>query len=455
MKNEGFLHYERVIDRLSEEQIRQLLLRLVKVDPYARELIELVIQAPLSEKEKKQWVRDLQAMANNAKDRYGFIDYDAAYSFCCALVEYLDDHVPGLLEGEHIVEAFELVCLVFDTAVTQEMDDSAGGLSMVCTACMHEWEEILECASLEQQEDMFRWFCAEYQTDDTAQMFLCEYVFEAAWKPELVPRLLEFLDEQIKLCENDKQSEYYLAELVLHRAHWMEQTGTSSSVCWAYLQNYRYLSDIRKLEIEQAKQEGDWPHMIALLKESKQLDADKLGLLSHYSRQLIDIYERLSDRDALREELEYYLFTFLQHDLKYAEKLKAILTDAEWTEMRERLLNSRTMLYQEQLLLYQEGLFDRLMEQIEEEMDIRELERYEEVLLKEFPQRCIAVYERQLALAMRNASDRKAYRAAVQMLSKLKKYPEGEGKARKIAQSWRMAYPRRKSMLDELAKAGF
>lgn len=455
MKKDGFLHYKRVIDRLSEGQMRQLLFLLAQADPHIWELIEFVVQAPLPEEEKQRWVLDLRALENNAKDRYGFIDYDAAYSYCCALMEYLDDRVPNLLEDRHTMEAFELVCLVFDTAVTQEMDDSAGGLSMIGATCMHEWEEVLERASLEQQKEMFRWFCAEYQTGDMAQMFLCEYMFEAAWKPEIVPGLLDFLDEQIKQCENDKRGEYYLGELVLYRAHWMEQTGASSSASWAYLQNYRHLSDIRKFEIEQAEQEDDWPHMIALLKESKQLDADKPGLLSRYSRQLIDIYERLSERDALREELEYYLFTFRQVDLEYTEKLKALLPDAEWSEMRERLLQSRTMLYQEHLFLYQEGLFDRLMEYIEERMDLRVLEQYEEVLLGQFPQRCTAVYEHRLALAMRNASDRKAYRTAVHMLSKLKNYPDGEAKARKIAQGWKMTYPRRKSMLDELAKAGF
>ena len=54
---------------------------------------------------------------------------------------------------------------------------------------------------------------------------------------------------------------------------------------------------------------------------------------------------------------------------------------------------------------------------------------------------------------MRLANDRKQYAAVISYLKKLRTYPDGRDT--ELARRWRMAYPRRRSMLDELGKAGY
>ena len=447
--------FEQIIALLSTDQMRHLLVQFAKNNSFIWEKILLAATNQLPRSQKHQWQLDLQAMTDESVDRHGFIDYEEAYDYCCSLAEYLYDRVPDLLNNGLVMDAFELVCLVFQTGMEQDMDDSDGGLTMLANSCMSDWNKILEIASKEKQKDMYHWFSTEYQKGDLTQMFLDEYIFIAPWNVEITPELLRFLDQQIQVCVENERRSYRLNDLVTHRIHWMEQAGASPEEREAYLQKYHQLSAIREIEITQAKCDGDWITAISLLEESKEIDADKHGLVAKYSEQLIEIYEMLHDYSAMRKELEYYLFSFRQDDMKHVEKIRVILSPTEWEDMRSKLLDSKTMQYQMYPLLYQEGLYAQMMERIEAHTDIRNLEQYESFLKKEFPQRCIAVYRTYLYQAMDRASNRKAYWSVIQILKKLKKYPDGKAAAQAIAEQWKQAYPRRTSMLDELRKAGF
>lgn len=447
--------FEQIISLLSVEQMRQLLIQFAQNDSFVWEKILLTATNQLPQNQKQQWQQDLQELTDEATDRHGFIDYDEAYDYCCSLAEYLYDRVPDLLNNGLVMDAFDLVCLVFQTAIEQDMDDSDGGLTMLANSCMSDWSKILATASLENQKEIYRWFTTEYQKGNLSQMFLEEYIFVAPWDVAIAPELLRFLDQQIQVCTEAQQRDYLLNELISYRIHWMERAGASHTEREAYLQKYHQLSAVREIEISQAKRDGDWITAIVLLEESKELDADKIGLVTKYSEQLIEIYEMLHDYTAMRKELEYYLFTFRQDDLKYVEKTKAILSPTEWDDIRAKLLGSKTMQYQMYPLLCHEGLYAQMMTRIEANTDIHSLEQYEKFLKQEFPQRCVAVYQTYLYQAMDRASNRKAYWSVIQILKKLKKYPEGKTTAQIIADQWKSIYPRRTSMLDELRKAGF
>ena len=447
--------FEQVISLLSVEQMRQLLIQFAQNDSFIWEKILLTATNQLPQGQKQQWQQDLQELTDEATDRHGFIGYEEAYDYCCSLAEYLYDRVPDLLNNGLVMDAFDLVCMVFQNGIERDMDDSDGGLTMLANSCMSDWSKILAEASLEDQKEIYRWFTTEYQKGNLSQMFLEEYIFVAPWNTAIAPELLRFLDQQIQICTEVQQRDYLLNELISYRIHWMERAGVSHTEREAYLQKYHQLSAVREIEIAQAKRNGDWITAIVLLEESKELDADKVGLVARYSEQLIEIYEILHNFSAMRKELEYYLLSFRQDDIKHVEKIKAILSPDEWENMRSKLLDSKTMQYQIYPLLQAEGLFEQMMMRIEANIDIHNLEQYEKHLKQEFPQRCVAVYQTYLYQAMDCASNRKAYWSVIQILKKLKKHPGGKATAQIIADQWKSIYPRRTSMLDELRKAGF
>ena len=446
---------EQVVNLLPEQQMRELLIQFAQNDSYIRERIQIAATKKLPNTQKDQWKQDLDALTESAADRHGFIDYEEAYDYCFSLQEYLDDRIPDFLSAGLNKEAFELTCLVFQTGMAQDMDDSDGGLTILAGSCMDAWSSIMELSDLNFQREMYRWFITHYTDYDLSEMFLEDYVFDVPWNVEIVPEILRFLDQRIQMCVENCESEYRLNDLIVHRIQWMEKSGAGKPEIERYMVKYHHLSAVRNLQISQAIHDGDYGAALTLLEESKKLDAEKIGLVAKYSARKIEIYEKVRDISALRDELAYYIFTFRQDDLVYVEKTKALLSPVEWEDMRARLLNSASMYSQVYPLLERERMYEQLMERIEVHSDIYALERYESALKKGFAKRCMNVYVTHLHQAMRRASNRKAYWSVIQTLKKLRKYPDGKAVAQELADSWKQEYPRRSSMLDELRKAGF
>lgn len=444
-----------LVGLLSESQMRSLLIRFAEGDSHIREVIQLTATNELPQSQKDQWEADLEELTDSMSDRHGFIDYEDASEYCDALVEYMNDRLPDLLFAGKTMDAFQLTWLTFRTGVEQDMDDSDGGLSVLASFCMDAWSQILEQADLEEQREILHWFTAHYASLELGRMFLDEYLFDAPWKDGIGPELLSFLDRQIQECLKNENSQYRLEDLVVYRVKWMEQIGRSKKEQEQYFTQYHHLPKIREIKISQAMQNSDWNTALALLEESRELDKDMPGLVAKYSTQMIEIYKRTDNREPLLKELRDYLYAFRQDDLVYVLKLKAMLTPEEWTTERDRLLNSETMRFQTYTFLEQEQMYEELMRRIEKDTDVRALERYERLLKKSYGQRCLNVYVTHLQDAMGRACNRKAYWSVIQTLKKVRKYPDGEAVAKGLADCWRVRYPRRTSMLDELRKAGF
>lgn len=441
-----------VVDRLSPEQMRRLLIRLAQGN--AAIAGKLRREAAPVQDIRADWEAELAAIADEFEDASGFIDYDNAYEYCISLQELIEDRLPLLLDTQRLSDAFELVCGVFEAAAQQEMDDSDGGLSMLAAVCEDAWSSILERSDPDAQRAMLPWFLAAYDQRD-ARSLVGSYLFRAPWDRSLTNERLAQLDRLIATCEKSERNPYRLSELVLHRAELMQCAGRSAAEQAAYLESYRALPEVRLALIDRAQSGGDLSAAIALLKESKARDAKAPGLVARYSRQLIALYEAQDDPAAVQEELSDYLSSFRQIDLEYVQKMKALLSDDAWRSYRAGLLQMPTMRDVLCPLLLEEKMYDELMAVIERRKSIPLLKSYETVLKKAFPQRCVAVYERHLRSVMATATDRKAYREAVRVLKDLRKYPDAKPLAQQIAEQWKSTYPRRTSMHDELKKAGF
>lgn len=446
---------EQAIAQLSDQQMRTLLLQFAQKDSFIRDKILLAGTHKLPVSQKRQWKQDLRKLTASASDRHGFIDYAEAFNYCSDMQDYLEDRFPDLLDCGLTKDAFDLTCLVFQTSIAQVMDDSDGGLSMLVDACMDAWSQILQASDPAFHRDMLAWFQTHDSDYDLSRQFLDEYIFDAPWDDTLAPGLLKILDQKIQQGLATDLSEYRLENLIVHRIRWMERSGADHSEIDSYMEQYRQLPAIREQMFLQAMYQKDYESALSLLNESTELDKDKPGLLSKYSRQKMEIYETQNDISALRKELEHYVFSFRQDDLVYAEKLKSLLSETEWIEMRDCLLNSSSMKYQTYPLMSREGMYEQMMAQIERHTDVYALEQYESKLKEAFPLRCMNVYIRHLEQAMSIAANRKAYWSVIQTLKKLRQYPNGKAVAQKIAAGWKQKYPRRSSMLDELKKAGF
>lgn len=454
-KEESGCAVEEMVGLLSESQMRSLLIRFAEENSRIREVIYLTATNELPQSQKNCWEADLEELTDSVADRHGFIDYEDASEYCDALVDYMNDRLPDLLSAGKTMDAFQLTWLTFQTGMEQDMDDSDGGLSILASYCMDAWSEILEQANLEEQQDILRWFAAHYASLELGRMFLDMYLYDAPWKDEIGSELLSLLDQQIQACLKSEIGQYRLENLIVYRVEWMERIGKCKEEQEQYFSQYHYLPRVREIQISQAMQTSDWDTTLALLEESKKIDENMPGLVAKYCTQMIEVYKKTDNREALLAELRDYLYHFRQDNLVYASMLKAMLSADEWTVERVHLLDSPTMSYQVYPLLEQEQMYEELMQRIEKKTDIFGLEKYEHLLRKTYEQRCKNVYITYLQNAMEQASNRKAYWSVIQILKKVRKYPDGKTAAQDLADCWKAKYPRRTSMLDELRKAGF
>ena len=101
-----------------------------------------------------------------------------------------------------------------------------------------------------------------------------------------------------------------------------------------------------------------------------------------------------------------------------------------------------------------DGLYGRMLTQIEEDGSIWTLDQYETQLKGKFPEQVRDMYIKYVKDSVDKASDRSTYSSLARYLKKIRSYPDGEEIAEQIAAEWRRKYNRRRALIEELRKAG-
>ena len=444
-----------LIQGLNLDQSHTLLLRLAERDEAAADQIRLAAEPP-SRQQLRHWEKRIDRLLSRAAGRYGYIEYDRAWDIMCELDDLLSDTAGQLLASGHVWEAFSLTGYGFRTAAQCEMDDSDGGLTMLTATCHNLWNALIDAAGPALRRKMYQWFQDACRTSDgLCQELLWEAQQELFHDSEFLRSNIAQLDRMIQEEQAGQEQEYSrLPQLVIQKLEQMEELGLPQEEVQRVEREHWKLPDVRRRVISRLLEEKWYSQAEPLLRESKEMDREWPGLVSEYSQKLIGLYEETGQMEKLLEELKFQVFQCGQSDLTYVKKLRERIPPDQWPELRERLLAGKTLygdLREE--LLEQEGLYDRLMDRVAALESLPTLDRWENALRPWFPERVRDAYIQCLEAQMRLASDRKQYAAIIVYLKKLQTYPGG--KDIELAQRWRMAYPRRRSMLDELGKAGY
>lgn len=448
---------EKVIKTISAEKLQKLVLRLALQDTSLSNEI-MTEYAPFSQRHMVNLKKQVDDIAYHYSDRGGFVNYYQASDYINELSVLLAKNVPGLISKNHVMAAFELVNCVFYEVGNRDMDDSDGGTTYLAERCYEYWKEIAAACSEAEEEEMFHWF-KTHQDDyviDYMQEYISDFMLEEFHSEKVLREKLQSIDEAL---EGDGDDNIFcccsLEGLVLERIRIMKELKYSDSDIQEYKKPYRYLPQVRKLEIQEYLDKEDYENAIEVLKESKETDKTNLRLVAEYSRSLIGIYEAADYKKEYKQELIFYVFQCMQSNLEYICKLKAVCESGEWENYREKILES-DMFYQVQLeLLEKEGLFERLLKEVDKMDSIYVLDMYEKILKKHFPEETRDLYIRYVLGKAQGASARNMYKDLVKYLKKIAKYPKGKAITQEIADSWKSKYKRRTAMMDELRKAGF
>lgn len=454
---------ESVINSIPEAEVKRLLAELAWEDESLRNRILTAYSEDISEQQMIRLKKEVNSISYQYSDRYGFVDYRNASHYTSALERFMDDKVQSLIDNQYYQQAFELVNHVFYTLGNQDMDDSDGGTGYVANICYEFWQQILEEGGEENKAWMFQWF-KEHQDGyviDYMQEYIEDFLMNEFHDPDLLKQKLEMLDGIIARagdktdCGKLYSSHYGYENVILKRLQIMKELGSSEYEIWEYRKKYRKFSAIRKLEVQEYLEQDNYEEAVRVLQESKELDQAYPSFVSEYSRQLIDIYKKTEQKADYRKELEYQIFKCQQGSLDYIKLLKELCGETEWQQYREKILGSKTTGSVKYRVLEEEGLYDRLLREILSVGSIYNLNQYEKVLAKKYPEEVRDAYIDYVRKYAESASSRNQYKEVMGYLKKIVKYPDGKSITQKIAGKWRELYRRRPAMMDELRKAGF
>ena len=399
---------------------------------------------------------ELASIGDQYADHHGYINYRDADTFEYDMADFIQRQTQTLLGRGEPLLAFRAGMDALREFAGYETEEGGGYvndameamLTNILDACREDaaskvFDLLLKCAGSTGEN----WIVREFAKQAVFSRFSGE-VFDK--------KRLEWVDRQIvELEASGKQGysgEYEMTQLLTRRFDLMKKLSRPKEEMDGFLARFTDYSDIRKLRIRQALDDGKTDEAIRLLKEGKSVDRDKYGLVAEYSQWLMDLYERQGQQDELLAELEYHVFT-LFGGMEMLSRLKEACTPAQWLEYRERYLSGKRIHKLE--LMESEGLWERLMEAVTATGSISILDRYEAALKNRYPDEMLEAYVHILTKEAAVVSNRKQYQELARYLKKLKRYPGGAERAAQLAEDWRTRYSRRRAMMEELKKAGF
>lgn len=453
---DGFpkLPWQEALNGLSSEEMRQLLLELAQSDQGLQERIATLHGQLAPEVLDAAWEDQLAEIPGKYTDRHDFIDYNHAYDFFMELDDYLETRLLQLLETERVTEAFSLSCMVFETGMEQDVDDSDGGGGVLAGSCEEAWRKLLKQANSRQEQEMYAWFASHTQVPgwDYGAEVVEQFLYQWEWSTPLLEQNLQLLDTELTAEGN---SEYRVRELLNWRTNTMAALGMKQTAIDQFWTQYHHLPFVREREVNHMLEEKDYSGAIRVLKESKELDKGDDFRVRNYSQKLIAIYQQTGQTGPLREELRFQIFSCVQRNLTYIKLYREVIPSEEWPALLDKLLcHTTTRALKYELLAFGEQ-YEQLFHTIVQEGAFHRLSQYADILCQWSPEQVRDAYVRMLDGVMSGSSNRNMYREAIGYLHRVRQFPNGVEEAKRLADSWRVQFGRRTAMLDELRKAGY
>lgn len=437
--------------------VEDFLIDIMKNDEKLLNRFKSRLQCDISPADMKRYKNQINSIFRRYAGHHDFVDYKNAWGFISELEEVLDNDIQAMVDNNQLEEAFELTNYIFIKVGNQYMDDSDGGTEEIANNCVQIWQEILYKCDIKLKREMFNWFIAHLDGSviDYMEDYIERFIFDNFKEEEFLENKLIFLDNEINEYKKDKDSwlsSFRLGELALHRIEILETKNVDQNKIEEYCKENLEINQVRKYYIEICINKKDYDMATKLLREGKDKEKDRPGIVTNYSLKLKDLYKQIGEQKLYEEELWSLVLNYKAGDVELYKELKSIYTDKEWMKERE-IVFSKLSPYRGIDKLYElEGLYERLIELVLNSHGLYMVMEYEAILKDIYPKELLNKYENTVKAMATNTSSRAHYREIVSILRRMKKYPKGKEKVSEIVSDWRLRYRNRPAMMDELNK---
>ncbi|WP_157886470.1 hypothetical protein [Planococcus versutus] len=403
--------------------------------------------------------RLIQKSANHAS-RSGFIEWDRA-SLAIEGAEEVQEYVDGLQIEQ---DAEKIICL--SLIVIEECrdmllraDDSAGEISSTVYESLEKINETLANWPVELDESivagmlnlLYPHILLNLEKDITdAAGDLLVSVLQWNDKGNFTDKFYDFIEKVIGSREMKSKSYLYTEERFRMCQLVVLQQAEDQQAIESFYIEHRGYPEVRKAQILQALNAGEFEKAAQLCVESEQLDAKLAGLVHDWEKLRFRAYEGMGNTAEL---IDLSLQFVLDGEEEYYHRLKSLVAVEDWPEKREAMLAEMKMrprcrpLYLG--ILIDEKRFDELLDYCQK--DVAAIEHLHPHLLAEYPHEVNEIYTSYIYRVIEQASNRKAYWSACQ---KIKGFQQALGAeaATGLIKELKFMYPKRPALLDELGK---
>jgi len=253
-------------------------------------------------------------------------------------------------------------------------------------------------------------------------------------------------------------AEQGITRWTLIRLRAMRAGGAGNDELFAAAGEYVSIEPICQFFVDRAREQGDTQVALRLLEGCKRaaIERGDGNYPLSVSCQLAELYEE-HDVEALRAELRYQLDHVggFGSSVKATElwlRFRSTFDEEAWMVQREEILTSLDNAFVREDCLAAEGLFERLMDEVERQ-GLRALGSHEAELVERFPQRVLKLHLDDIEHShLYPGNNRKAYQGFAWRLRHIKDIPGGEAEVARIVARMRADYSRRPALMDELSR---
>ena len=455
-----------IAGRLDAETLRAFVLdELGRDDRMARRF-----RMRFGKRDEKASVAEFKKAITQLKSAYarrGFIEWNEALDFEIEMRDLIESAVAPCLERGAYRAAVDLVFALLVKLQTIYIDDSHGFFTEMMSEVRGYLSEVRRLAPPEVVADMVERLASFVRKNpgrdegdiywferETAEDVLRE---EFASDKRFCELIMTLADERIAAIEEDALRLSYgayslrlAADWVVARLQAMAAAGMTTTERERYAEEWMEFTPVRQVFVDEALAVGDTSRAIRLLEEG-------MGE-GPCPDQLLELYEREGDVEALKGGLRRNLLAYNGYDVEGARALYRRLLglyDAEEREVvRDELLSSLERSRMRQACLAEAGMLEELRASIDQEqygkLDVAL--SFANELADVYPAWLLGLYADEVREAAGCASSRKHYRAVVERMRGMAAIEGGEEAMRTLADELRTCYPRRPAFQDELSK---
>jgi uncharacterized Zn finger protein len=447
---------DELLEKATHDELKQFVREKATANAPFRNLFLSSFAQHNSNESKELYVKQVKSILKTASDRHGFIDWSASRIVGNA-VDNLLESAQKQINNRNYTSAVFICTAVMEqmTEALQYADDSNGDIGGSVDAAY----EMLHTIAKEQSSEEIRKLIIEYCfTSFDKQIYSgWDWHIGVLRLAALLLKTEEEIERVFKQIDKAQRSDYEREEAQSIKYNILLKTK-GENAAEKYLEKNITNSNLRREAIQKELKKRNFEKAISLAKDGVKYDLkDKPGLAKEWYDWLLKIAQAQNDSEKIIEYARMLFIDNFRNEQDYYQILKQYVKPDKWNAFVEAVIQDITTKKRWldtgliASILIKEEWWNRLLELVKKTPDLNTIDHYEKYLSKNYSDEIVELYANGITKYMKNSMGRDHYQNACRYIRKIIKLGARD-KANEIISYLRTEYPKRKALMEELAK---